>query len=80
MDYKAYDMDIQTEKLRLIELLLQTNNPSIIERIKSIFQTERTQDLWEEITNEQKKEIENSLEEVQNGQIVLFDQFLEKQR
>jgi len=35
-------MDIRTEKLKLIELLLHTNNPSIIEKISSIFQSEDT--------------------------------------
>ena len=73
-------MDIQTEKLKLIELLLHTNNPSIIERIKNIFQTEESQDIWEELTDEQQKEIENALKEVKNGQTVPFEDFLEKHK
>ena len=73
-------MDIQAEKLKLIELLLHTNNPSIIERIKSIFQSEETQDIWEELTDEQKSEIEEALEEVKSGQTVSFGSFLEKHR
>ncbi|MBC6410857.1 MAG: hypothetical protein GDA42_10465 [Ekhidna sp.] len=48
-------MDLQAEKLKLIELLLNTNNPLIIERIRSIFQTEEANDIWEEITDEKKK-------------------------
>ena len=73
-------MDIQAEKLRLIELLLNTNNPSIIERIKGIFQTEESQDIWEEITENQKFEILDALKEVKNGQLVDFDQFLEEHK
>jgi predicted Zn-ribbon and HTH transcriptional regulator len=73
-------MDIQTEKLKLIELLLHTNNPSIIERIKNIFQTEESQDIWEELTDEQQKEIENALKEIKNGQTVPFEDFLEKHK
>lgn len=73
-------MDIQTEKLRLIELLLHTNNPSIIKRIKNIFQTEESQDIWEELTDEQKAEIENALEEVEGGQTVPFEDFIEKHK
>ena len=71
-------MDIQTEKLKLIELLLHTNNPSIIERIKSIFQTEETQDIWEELSNDQKAEIDQALKEVESGQTVPFENFMEK--
>ena len=73
-------MDIQTEKLRLIELLLHTNNPNIIERINKIFQTEESQDIWEELTDDQKDEIENALKEVNNGQTIPFEDFLEKHK
>lgn len=73
-------MDIQTEKLKLIELLVHTNNPSIIERVKKIFQTEESQDIWEELTNEQKIEIENALKEVGEGQTVSFEEFIEKHK
>ncbi|MBC6401373.1 MAG: hypothetical protein GDA37_10265 [Ekhidna sp.] len=48
-------MDLQAEKLKLIELLLNTNNPSIIERIRSILYTEEANDIGEEITDEKKR-------------------------
>ncbi len=80
MKDKIYVMDIQTEKLKLIELLLHTNNPSIIERIKNILQTEESQDIWEELSDEQKTEIEHALEEVRNGQTVPFESFIEKHK
>ena len=73
-------MDIQAEKLKLIELLLHTNNPSIIERIKYIFQSDESQDIWEELTEEQKKEIDKALAEVKNGQTVAFETFLENHK
>jgi len=71
-------MDLKTEKLRLIELLLHTNNPSIIQKIKSIFQTEETQDIWEQLSADQQQEINNAAEEVKTGQIVPFDSFVQK--
>jgi len=71
-------MDIRTEKLKLIELLLHTNNPSIIKRIKSIFQSEETQDIWEQLSDEQQEEINTALDEVKNGQTVPFETFVEK--
>ena len=73
-------MNLQAEKLKLIELLLNTNNPSIIEHIRSILQTEEANDIWEEITDEQKDEIENALKEVKEGKLMLFKQFLEKHK
>jgi len=73
-------MDIRTEKLRLIELLLHTNNPSIIRKVMSIFQTEETQDIWEELNDNQQQEIDKALEEVNNGQTVPFESFIKKYR
>ena len=72
-------MDIQTEKLKLIELLLHTNNPSILEKIKSIFLSEESQDIWEELNDNQKKEIEKALQEVKDGDLISFESFLEDQ-
>ena len=34
-------MDIQSEKLELIKLLLETNDKAIIEAIKNIFKSEK---------------------------------------
>ena len=73
-------MDLKAEKLKLIELLLHTNNPSIIKRIKSIFQTEETQDIWEQLSDDQQHEINKALEEVKNGETVPFETFIEKHK
>ena len=71
-------MDIQTEKLRLIELLLRSNNPSTIRKIKSIFQSEETQDIWEQLSTDQQKEINQALDEVKKGLTVPFETFIAK--
>ncbi len=73
-------MDIRTEKLKLIELLLHTNNPSIIEKINSIFQSEETQDIWEELSTEQQSEINYAIDEVKNGETVEFGTFIAKHK
>jgi len=73
-------MDIRTEKLKLIELLLHTNNPSIIEKINSIFQSEETQDIWEELSMDQQLEIDQAIEEVKNGRTVPFETFTTKNK
>lgn len=77
---KTFEMDIGTEKLKLIELLLHTNNPSIIKRIKTIFQSEDTQDIWEQLNDEQQNEINKALDEIKKGYTVQFDTFIEKNK
>jgi|GEM_PF-1328220 len=74
-------MSIQTEKLKLIQLLLKTENPTIIEKIESIFQTSNGQtDIWEELSDEKKNEIDEALEESMNNLTVVYDSFMSDYR
>jgi len=53
-------MNIQSEKIELAKLLLSTNNPKIIQSVRQISKKEKTLDVWEEHTPDQKKEINTS--------------------
>ena len=66
-------MDIQLEKLELIKLLAETENPSIIKAVKKIFQKEK-KDFWEELTDEQKEAIEEGLEDFRQGRVVSYEE------
>ena len=71
-------MDIQAEKIELAKLLLNTNDPGILESIKEIFRKEKTVDFWDELTSEQKNEIEIAQKEVKEGKVSDYDSFLKK--
>ena len=68
-------MDIQLEKIELMKLLLETENPSIIKSIKKIFQKEQ-KDWWDELSDEQKEMLEKSLEQADNGEVHDFKEFI----
>ncbi|MCZ8230225.1 hypothetical protein [Flavobacterium sp.] len=68
-------MDIEIEKLELIKLLEATNDVTIIASIKKIFNASK-KDFWEELTQEQQFEINESLKEYENGEFVSFDEFI----
>jgi predicted transcriptional regulator len=70
-------MNIQLEKLELMKQLLETENPSIIEAIKAIFKKEK-KDFWDELTQEQKEEIELGIAEADAGNVVDFNEFIAK--
>lgn len=59
-------MDIQSEKLELIKLLLETNDKAIIESIKNIFKLEK-KDVWKELSPEQQEEIDIEIQEANRG-------------
>lgn len=73
-------MDIRTEKLRLIELLLNTDNPIILKKIQSIFQSEEDQDFWDRLRPDQQREIDLAIKEVNEGQTIPLNEVLDKHR
>lgn len=73
-------MDIQAEKIELAKLLLNTNNPKIIQSIKQIFKKEKTADFWDELTSDQKKEIKIAKKQIKEGKSSDYESFMSKHR
>ena len=70
-------MNIQLEKLELIKLLAETNDESIITSIKNIFNSKK-KDWWDDLTDEQKHEIEEGERQIERGEFVDFEEFIQK--
>ncbi len=68
-------MDIQLEKLELMKLLLETNNPAVLEAIRNIFQKEE-KDWYEELPNYVKEGIEEGQKDITEGNFYSFDEVL----
>lgn len=72
-------MNIELEKSELMKLLSETNDESIIASIKKIFTTEK-KDFWDELTEEQKFEIEESERQIDRGEFFLYEDVMAKHR
>jgi predicted transcriptional regulator len=70
-------MDIEVEKLELMKLLEATNDSAIIASIKKNFNASK-KDFWEELTEEQKLDIEEGEKQIERGEYVDFDEFIQK--
>ena len=70
-------MNIPLEKLELIKMLLETNDESVITSIRNVF-TSKKKDWWEELSEEQRFEIEESEREIERGEYVSFEGFIQK--
>ena len=70
-------MNIELEKSKLIKLLEETNDESILSSIKKIFTTKK-KDFWDELTEEQKFEIEEGGRQIERGEFVDFEEFIQK--
>ncbi len=73
-------MDIKAEKIELIKLLAETSSPKIIASIKKIFQNEKASDFWEELSEDQKREILQGTLEIEKGNVVDYEEFIAKHR
>ncbi|WP_395075268.1 hypothetical protein [Flavobacterium sp.] len=70
-------MDIQLEKQALIKMIEETDDSSILDAIKKIF-TSKKIDWWDELTDEQKFEIEEGDRQIDRGEYVSYESILEK--
>ena len=59
-------MDIETTKLELIHLLLQTQKESILKKLKSVFEEEQV-DWWSEMPENEQNEIKTGLAQAEKG-------------
>jgi hypothetical protein len=59
-------MHLQTEKIELAKIILNTDNPSFIKQIKAIFSAYDT-DLWDELSEYQKSVVNLAKTELKAG-------------
>ncbi|MDO6814052.1 hypothetical protein [Tenacibaculum soleae] len=60
-------MNIETTKLELMHLLLQTQKESILSKLKSVFDEEQT-DWWNEMSHNEQEEIKTGLAQADKGE------------
>jgi hypothetical protein len=73
-------MDIQAEKIEIMKLILETDNPNILESVKKIFRKDKTTDFWETLTQEQREDILQGIRDIENGEVIDYDDFMRKFR
>lgn len=66
-------MNIESEKLKLIDWIANLRDDSVIERIKMLKENQPGVDWWDEITEEEKASIEKGLEDVKAGRLIPHD-------
>lgn len=72
-------MDIQTEKIKLIEWLAGIKDAKLIKELLNIKNTVE-KDWWHEIDEHEKSEIEEGIKQADNGNTVLHEDAMSKYR
>ena len=65
-------MDIQSTKIELAQLLLNTDDVSVLNKIKSIFKI-KEKDWWDELSKEQQDSIDEGFAEIDRGEFVTWE-------
>ena len=71
------DMDIQAEKLRLIEWLAQLNDMQTLKEFITL-KKKKEVDWWDELSVEERTEIEEGLAQADRGEVVPHKEVMEK--
>lgn len=61
-------------------MILDTDNPDILSKIKGIFTSTPSADFWDSLPPSQKEEILKGIEEIENGETFDYEEFIRKHR
>jgi predicted transcriptional regulator len=70
-------MDIQAEKLNLIKWITEVEEPSVIEQFIAL-KNEQQRDWWNEMSDEEKAEIEEGLSEASRDEVYSHEEVMAK--
>ena len=71
-------MDLQSRKIEFIQEFLKIQSEDAIERLEKLLKKEKTTDFWDDLSPEQKEEIDNTSLEIKNGEVTSYDSFIQK--
>lgn len=70
-------MDLQTSKIELAKLILNIESPLLISKLKDLI-TKETSDFWTTLTDSEKEEINFGIEQLDRGQRISLNDYLNK--
>lgn len=73
-------MNIQAQKLELVKMILETDNPSILKSVKKLFRKNSESDFWNTLSQIQKDDILAGLRDIESGDLVDYEAFISKHR
>ncbi len=73
------NMNLQSKKLELVQLILNTEKPSILARVEAVLKG-KTVDWWDEISPEEREAIEKGLSEADKGELIPHEEVMKEVR
>jgi hypothetical protein len=73
-------MDIQTVKLEIVRLILDSENPGLLNSVRRLFLNSEKADFWDDLSQLQQEEILKGIEEIEHGETVNYQDIISKHR
>lgn len=71
-------MNIQARKLKLVQMIINTDKSAILKRIEDVLKKETVVDWWDEISEAEKKSIEQGLAEADRGELIPHEEVMKE--
>ena len=71
-------MNIQAKKLELVQLILNTERPSILEKVEAVLKKEKVTDWWDEISEAEQKAIDKGVNEANSGKLIPHEEVMKE--
>ncbi len=73
-------MNVQAKKLELVQLILNTNRPTLPDKISQLLKQEKEADWWDEIPELVQESIETTLEQADSGETIPHNEVMTEVR
>jgi predicted transcriptional regulator len=73
-------MDIQALKIDLVQKILNSNKPDLLQKVNQLFRLEDPIDWWDELPQEIQDSINQGLQDVEEGNVWTYQQVVEEVR
>ena len=72
-------MNIESLKIELLKMIIDTENPTVLEKIMKIFQSEK-QDFWSTLSKDNQEDIKEGVSELDKGESYSYEEVIKKHR
>ena len=66
-------MNLKVEKIELVKLILETDNPGLLQSIRKLFKESSNTDFWDNLPEYQQNEILQGLDEIASDDVVDYE-------
>ena len=73
-------MNLQSKKLELVQLILNTEKPAILAKVEAVLKKEKRTDWWDDISQAEKESIEKGLAEADKGELIPHEEVMKEVR